>query len=113
VRRLRLLLAAGALLTVATACGGGSPAASTATTGGTTVNIQDIAFHPPVLTVHAGQTVTWRFNDGGTLHNVTGDGWQSADETSGYYSHTFAAPGTYAYRCTLHPGMNWTVVVTP
>ncbi|HXL41206.1 MAG TPA: plastocyanin/azurin family copper-binding protein, partial [Actinomycetota bacterium] len=29
------------------------------------------------------------------------------------FTHTFTAPGTYAYICQIHPFMHGTVVVTP
>lgn len=63
--------------------------------------------------VTAGDTVTWTMIGG--VHTVTlcgedfsscplAGGWDSGiltkDDT---YSQTFAAPGTYAYRCELHP----------
>ena len=45
-------------------------------------------------------------------HNVTGDGYASATRTSGTFIHTFTAPGTYKYSCTIHTGMTGTVVVS-
>jgi plastocyanin len=96
------------------ACGGSTgsgtsgppPAGTTAT-----VDIRNIAFNPKSLTIHPGQTVAWKFDDGSIAHNVTGTGWSSPDRTSGYYSHTFATPGTYSYRCTIHSNMDGQVVV--
>lgn len=63
--------------------------------------------------VTAGDTVTWTMAGG--VHTVTlcgqdfsvcpaPGGWDSGILTQGdTYSQTFASPGTYAYRCELHP----------
>jgi plastocyanin len=41
-----------------------------------------------------------------------GDGFESKTQSSGIYRHTFDAPGSDDYRCTLHSGMKGRVVVT-
>ena len=69
------------------------------------------------ITIQAGDTVTWE-NRGPGFHNATADDgtWRSANLRSGQsYSHTFTAPGTYTYTCTLHVAeqMFGTVVVVP
>jgi plastocyanin len=81
--------------------------------GATQVAMRDSRFHPPVIQIKQGQTVTWSFNDGGVTHNVKGTGWGSGDQASGTFQHTFAAPGSYRYSCTLHLGMNGRVDVGP
>ncbi len=71
------------------------------------------AYQPALLTVVAGQTVTWR-NSGLGPHTVTSDAGQfdsGALQAGGTFSYTFAAPGTYAYSCTIHPTMHGKVVV--
>jgi plastocyanin len=119
VRRLPLLLAPLALAAalVLAGCGddGGGAAASAAApvTGVTRVAAKDNRFTPPAVQVPAGTTVTWAFEDGLVPHDVTGDGWRSGDpQRKGTFAHTFDRPGTYAYRCTVHDGMNGRVVVT-
>jgi plastocyanin len=84
-----------------------------AVAGVTTVEMRDNRFHPPVINIKQGQTVTWSFNDGGATHNVKGTGWGSGDQASGRFQHTFSAPGSYRYSCTLHLGMNGRVDVGP
>jgi plastocyanin len=79
--------------------------------GATSVALRDNRFHPPVIQIKQGQTVTWSFNDSGTTHNVRGKGWGSGDQASGTFQHTFTAPGSYRYSCTLHFGMNGRVDV--
>jgi plastocyanin len=73
------------------------------------------SFDPSTLTIKATETVTWS-NTSGILHNVTfstaGSPADIPDHTSGSTNRTFPTPGTYAYRCTNHAGMNGTIVVT-
>lgn len=79
---------------------------------GPVVSVKGMAFDPAKLQVKAGETVTWRFDDRAVAHNVVGDGFKSALKRSGTFSHTFAEPGSYSYRCTVHPGMKGSVVVS-
>ncbi|HVM15820.1 MAG TPA: plastocyanin/azurin family copper-binding protein [Egibacteraceae bacterium] len=76
------------------------------------IDMHDRAFDPPVVQVPAGTTVTWAFTDGGTRHNVVGDGFESEVASDGTFTHTFARPGTYDYTCTLHSGMDGRVIAT-
>jgi plastocyanin len=81
----------------------------------TTVAIAGFAYDPAVVQASAGSTVTWT-NADAAPHTVTADGGAFGSEvlaTGGVFSVTLDAPGTYAYRCLLHPGMTGTVVVTP
>jgi len=118
VRRLPGVLVALALAAaVLTGCGGdeggGGTADAAPVTGVTEVAAKDNQFTPPAIQVTAGTTVTWRFDDRFVPHDVTGDGWTSGDPKSkGSFTHTFDRPGTYAYRCTVHDGMDGRVVVT-
>jgi plastocyanin len=69
------------------------------------------------VTVWVGDTVTWE-NRGNVWHNTRADdgAWSSPNLRPGQtYSHTFTAPGEYAYTCTLHrvEEMFGTVVVLP
>jgi plastocyanin len=118
VRRLPAVLAALAIAAVVVAgCGGdegGGDAADAAPVGGVTeVAAKDNQFTPPAIQVTAGTTVTWTFDDRFVPHDVTGDGFTSGDpRRGGSFTHTFDRPGTYAYRCTLHDGMDGRVVVT-
>jgi plastocyanin len=60
--------------------------------------------------VESGATVTWVW-DGRAPHDVTGQGFQSQEQSSGTFRHTFERPGTYPYECTIHPGMEGSVEV--
>lgn len=84
--------------------------------GGNQVSIQDLAFNPSTITVSAGTTITWTNNDG-VEHTVTStDGPAPFDCPSlmsgGTVQFTFDTPGTYTYRCNIHPTMTGTIVVT-
>ena len=70
-------------------------------------------FNPSTATITKGGTVTWTF---AALHNVIFDGGAGVptnigDTSSGSVSRTFTTSGSFPYHCTIHPGMNGTVVV--
>jgi plastocyanin len=124
-RLLSGLVAVLALLAVVTACGSGSsgggatPAPGTASTGsapaggGSTVEIKNFMFAPMTLTVSAGTTVTWKFDDS-TQHTVVADdnSFSSSALANGQtFTHTFATAGTVAYHCSIHPFMTGTIIV--
>jgi plastocyanin len=86
-----------------------------------TVDAQNNAFSPQVITVSPGTTVTWTNRDqeahnhkkqsdvadfGGTFGVNVGDFGPGKT-----YSYTFDKPGTYAYMCTIHSLMTGTVIV--
>jgi plastocyanin len=73
------------------------------------------AFSPPTVTVSAGQSVEWIFQDANP-HTVTADDGSFTSTKAGLansktFSHTFATAGTYKYHCYIHPQMLGTVVV--
>lgn len=77
------------------------------------VYIQGSAFNPASITVAANTNIKWTNKDGMT-HTVTSNTgvFNSGNMlVNGTFSFTFTTPGTYAYRCTLHPAMTGTVIV--
>jgi plastocyanin len=74
-----------------------------------------LVFDPSQVDITAGGTVTWRF--GTVTHNVTFTGTGAGtpanidNTTSANKAATFSSAGTFPYHCTLHAGMNGTVVV--
>jgi plastocyanin len=74
-----------------------------------------LVFDPAQVDITAGGTVTWRF--GTVTHNVTFTGAAAGtpanidNTTSANKAATFTTAGAYPYHCTLHAGMNGTVVV--
>ncbi len=92
---------------------------ATAGAKGTSVVMKDIAFKPSSVTVAKGGTVTWTNEDsvGHDVTEVSGPGPKFKSGTAGglnggdTYKQTFKTPGTIKYVCTVHPGMEGTVVV--
>jgi plastocyanin len=109
-RALVALAAAAALLPAA------APAAGR---GGPTVKIIDNAFvrerQRPVVRIHAGTTVTWRWTSRQSHSVLLRKGperFASPVRNRGTYQHRFTRAGTYRIVCSLHaPGMRMTVRV--
>lgn len=101
-----------ALLLIAaagSACGGDSDEAVAVEPG--TVLLRPSAFQPETIKVGVGETVTWKWREK-VSHNIVGEGGidkKVAD--NGTYARTFDKKGTFDYRCTVHPGMDGSVVV--
>jgi len=106
-------------------CGGGSSPAEGGGGGGgggggsgpvetTSVTVRDNFFDPAAIRVAPGATVTWTFS-GNDVHNITfsNQAIQGSDnQSSGQHAAVMPeVPGTYAYSCTLHAGMNGSVQV--
>lgn len=67
------------------------------------VTISNFQFTPKVMTIKAGETVTWTDKEG--THTVTADdnSWESPTLNAGKtFSHQFPKPGTYPYHCSFH-----------
>jgi plastocyanin len=129
-RWLALMLACMALALVAAGCGdddddGGGGGGGAATTeepagggggagGGADVSEEGISFQPAEVTVGVGDTVTWTNNDS-VDHDVTADSFSSGEPggmaPGDTFEQTFEKAGTFDYVCTVHPGMEGTVVV--
>ncbi|MBA2528680.1 MAG: cupredoxin domain-containing protein [Euzebyales bacterium] len=110
----RTLQTAGAAIVLAAGVGvvGGAiagDAVAVVSDGPATVTLRDLEFQPADLQVPAGTSVTWEWADGEIEHDVVADGFASDLKAEGTFSHTFGTPGTYAYRCSIHPTMTGTV----
>lgn len=127
MRALSLLVLAAAM-----SCGGTdgtSPVQQTRNTpvtpGTNTVSVTNNSFGPASLTIAPGASVTWAWNscsggdyygNGGTCvdHSVVWDDGAASSplQSTGTYSRTFAAAGTYPYHCAVHgAAMSGTIVV--
>ena len=90
---------------------------STGSSGGrgNTITVSNNSFSPNPDTAAASVVVTFTWSNASNSHNVT---WltgpttpaNSSTMTSGNHVVTLS-PGTYTYHCTLHSGMNGTIVV--
>ncbi|HUC39975.1 MAG TPA: plastocyanin/azurin family copper-binding protein [Gemmatimonadales bacterium] len=120
---MRQSLAWAAVLSLAVlACNGtGSGLIGIATSGGgndttgltATVRIENFAFNPTVVNLQRGGVVTWVWALDTVSHNVTFSDPSLSSPTQSVGTHTvvFTAQGTFTYRCTIHSGMNGSVVV--
>ena len=77
------------------------------------VQIENFQFSPARIEIAAGDTVTWSNKDDEIHALASDDGAFHSGGLEGdtVFSHTFEKPGTYPYRCTLHPQMTGTIVV--
>jgi plastocyanin len=122
-RTLLLPLIAGALALAS--CGGDDEPSSTApatTSGGSgsspsgavQVAMENIQFTPETVTVKVGQRITWT-NEDGVQHDVESTSGEKVDSElfgeGGTFSFTPTKAGTIEYVCTVHPGMEGTIVV--
>ena len=101
------------------ACGGGGSKKETTTTssGGAapaaSIKAEGTTWNPDEVTVKAGEVVEWDV-DGSIVHDLKGDEEVSHKAGSKFTAtHTYDKPGTYAFQCTIHAGMNGSVVVEP
>lgn len=114
-----LLLAALAL--ALSGCGGGSSGSSagggatTTADGAVVIHMKNIQFQPKTLTVKVGQKVTW-VNDDVVQHDVQSQSGPEQIDSPLYgngksWSFTPTKAGTYKYVCSIHPGMEGTLIV--
>jgi len=93
------------------------------------VHLRLLSFTPDMLEVDAGTTVAW-VDDNPIAHTITSgtyevgaDGLRTGETPDGTFdgkvgttgdafSFTFDQPGTYTYYCSIHKGMNATLVVS-
>jgi plastocyanin len=75
-----------------------------------TVKVVDDAFKAKTVTIHKGNTVTWKWA-GHNPHNVKFKTFTSKVQVKGTFRHRFTKRGTYHYVCSIHSGMRGTVVV--
>ena len=78
-----------------------------------TIVVKDFMFAPNSLTVKAGSSVTW-LNKDDEPHTVVSDSGafrSAALDTDEAFSFKFDKPGTYHFRCSIHPRMVGTITV--
>jgi plastocyanin len=77
--------------------------------GATVQVLSGNVFSPAIVTITAGQSVTWVWPEGSGSHNVVPDGEEppssgQLQEGPATYTHTFQEPGRYRYYCSAHGG---------
>jgi len=93
---------------IATALTSGSAFAEEAT-----VRIKSFMFMPAAMSIHTGDTVTWKNMDEEphTVTSLTGLFRSGGIDGGGSYSFKFEKPGVYKYTCSIHPQMTGTITV--
>jgi len=94
---------------IASACDSDDPAGQAASAGGSTIGIRDYEFEPGTITVGVGDTVTFGMAGLRTTSSATGSGPPIRARASS--ATASSSRGTYPYGCTIHPGMNGSVIV--
>jgi len=109
--RARARVAQAAAIALVAAAGHGSSLAEGRTL---LVEVKGIAFQPPRLVMHLGETVTWRNGDF-VAHTATSKEAEFDIEFApGKEGSTgVSKPGTFAYICRYHPNMRGSLVVEP
>jgi plastocyanin len=108
-RTRRAAVMAGLVLLMAAAAWLATPALAAKTH---TVAMDGTRFIPETITVKQGDRVVW-VNKDPFPHTATSAGaFDSGNVAAGKsWSHVVRKPGTFAYVCTLHPGMKGKLVV--
>jgi len=73
------------------------------------------AYAPKAVTINAGQSIGWDWQDQEAPHSVTADdgSFDSCLQNAGYkFLVTYTKSGTFTYHCTIHAQMTGTVSVT-
>ncbi|RHW26978.1 hypothetical protein D0Z08_12420 [Nocardioides immobilis] len=85
--------------------------APSAVGGGSTITVgPGNSYTPANTTVAQGTTVTWTFQ--GTHTTTSNQGfWNSRQQSSGSFPKTLPSAGRFPYHCTIHAGMNGSIVV--
>ena len=100
-------------------CGGGGDGPSGPDPSPSSVFVNTSTAPPPLFspaeaTVAVGGSVTWR-NVSPAAHDLTSttSNWQLAQPLAvgETFELAFQQAGTFGYRCTIHPGMNGSIVV--
>jgi plastocyanin len=109
------MLVFGITVTALLGCGSDGPSGTDDQPDDNTVLVRNNQFSPTPISVAVNETVTFQWNSAGVVHNVTfDDGPASPNQGAGSFPRTFAAAGSFPYRCTIHfaEGMTGLVNVT-
>jgi plastocyanin len=92
-----------------------TPETALAQGGSQKIGLKSLKFTPKKVTVKPGTKITFVWNEN-VAHNIVfaKKGPKSPTQNKGVWipdGKMFAAPGTYKYKCTLHPGMDGEITV--
>src|SRR5215831_16833886 len=112
---MRFVLILGCLAFLAVGCSSSSSNPSSPSSGSlVTVQINNFVYSPNPATIKVGQQVNWKNNDSVT-HTATLEGMFNnviSPMSAQGAPVTMSTAGTFNYHCTIHPGMNGTIIVT-
>lgn len=104
---------------LATACSGPSaaradfPVETNPGPIGATVAVEGLRWAPDEVTIEAGESVVWNMT-ANAGHDLEVDGLAPTPIVrEGEFRRTFRLAGRYEFVCTIHPGMDGTVIVQP
>ena len=101
----------GALLAIILFIGAMPAGAQLGGTKSTDIGLKNLKFAPNKVTVKPKSTVNFVWKER-VAHNIVFDSKRkSGTLNKGTWSTMFDKPGTYKYKCTLHPGMNGEITV--
>src|SRR5262245_36841738 len=109
------VLAFGFLTLAAVGCSSSSNPSSPSSGTLVTVQINNSVYAPNPMTMKVGQQVNWKNNDSIT-HTATLEGMFNnviSPMSAQGAPVTMNSAGTFNYHCTIHPGMNGTIIVQP
>ena len=111
---MRFVLGLACLSLLTFGCSSSSNPSSPSSGSLVTVQINNQIYSPNPATIKVGQQVNWKNNDSIT-HTATLEGMFNnviSPNSAQGAPVTFNSAGTFNYHCTIHPGMNGTIVVT-
>jgi plastocyanin len=99
-----LTLLAAAMLAVLACSGDDSSPSQPNPPAAGDITVGNNFFDPATFTATAGETVTWVWAAGSTVHDIVFNDQApgSGQKSSGTFERTFAAPGQYGYFCSIH-----------
>jgi plastocyanin len=109
-------IAALSIAGVLAACGVAvTPETALAQGGSQKIGLKSLKFAPKKVTVKPGTKITFVWNEN-VAHNIVfaKKGPKSPTQNKGVWvpdGKLFTTPGTYKYKCTLHPGMDGEITV--
>ena len=115
-RRVSKSVATLAVAGILAACGvAATPETALAQGGSQKIGMKSLKFTPKKVTVKPGTKITFVWNEN-VAHNIvfSKKGPKSPTLNKGVWipdAKALTAPGTYKYKCTLHPGMDGEITV--